>query len=434
MAAGLRAYQQVLADSEARRFTLAGLIARLPISMTGIGIVLLVSLSTGSFGRAGLITAAGTITGALVAPFWGRAIDRIGQAKVLIAAVIINTVSLTILIISVQAHWPLLTSVLASAGVGLGFSSAGAAVRARWSYRLAGSPLLNTAFAFEAMLDEVVFIVGPVLVTFLATSLHPALGIATSGAIGLVGAVALAAQRSSQPPIHPSTRQRGGSQVMPVRILLPVAIACGALGMVFGGMEVVVVAFAKASGVLKYTGVILMAWAFGSLLSGAVTGTITWKASPAQRFRVSAVSLALSLLPLIFVSNPLVVALLLMLSGIAIAPTLIASVAVTQTSVPPSRLTEALAWTSTGLAAGVAAGAAGLGLVIDVWGWRAGFVGVAGAGLMLIISAFFVRSRVRGRRISDLPEPIPARVGISGGRPDRRPAEPTPRRAETRPR
>ena len=82
MAAGLRAYQQVLADSEARRFTLAGLIARLPISMTGIGIVLLVSLSTGSFGRAGLITAAGTITGALVAPFWGRAIDRIGQAKV----------------------------------------------------------------------------------------------------------------------------------------------------------------------------------------------------------------------------------------------------------------------------------------------------------------------------------------------------------------
>ena len=39
-----------------------------------------------------------------------------------------------------------------------------------------------------------------------------------------------------------------------MRILLPVAIACGALGMVFGGMEVVVVAFAKASGVLKYTG------------------------------------------------------------------------------------------------------------------------------------------------------------------------------------
>ena len=304
MAAGLRAYQQVLADPRARAFTFAGLIARLPISMTGIGIVLLVSLTTGSFGRAGLITGAGTITGALVAPLWGRSMDRMGQARVLITAVIINTVSLTILIISVQAGWPLLSSVIASAGVGLGFSSAGAAVRARWSYRLSASPLLNTAFAFEAMLDEVVFIVGPVLVTFLATSLHPALGIATSGAIGLVGAVALAAQRGTQPPIHPGTRQRGGSHDLPVRILLPVAIACCALGMVFGGMEVVVVAFAKASGVLKYTGVILMAWAFGSLLSGAVTGTMVWKASPAKRFRVGAIGLALSLLPLIFVSNP----------------------------------------------------------------------------------------------------------------------------------
>ena len=89
--------------------------------MTGIGIVLLVSLSTGSFGRAGLITAAGTITGALVAPFWGRAIDRIGQATVLIAAVIINTVSLTILIISVQADWPLLTSAARVRGGGVGF-------------------------------------------------------------------------------------------------------------------------------------------------------------------------------------------------------------------------------------------------------------------------------------------------------------------------
>ena len=87
--------------------------------MTGIGIVLLVSLSTGSFGRAGLITAAGTITGALVVPLWGRAMDRIGQAKVLIAAVIVNTVGSGDLIIAVYFGWPLLVSLLASAGVGI---------------------------------------------------------------------------------------------------------------------------------------------------------------------------------------------------------------------------------------------------------------------------------------------------------------------------
>ena len=282
------------------------------------------------------------------------------------------------------------------------------------------------------MLDEVVFIVGPVLVTFLATSLHPALGIATSGAIGLVGAVALAAQHGSQPPIHPGARHRGGRHVLPVGILLPVAIACGALGMVFGGMEVVVVAFAKASGVLAYTGVILMAWAFGSLMAGAVTGTITWRASPAKRFRLGAASLAVSLVPLIFVSDPVVFALLLMLSGIAIAPTLIASVAVTQTAVPPSRLTEALAWTSTGLAAGVAAGAAVLGQVIDALG-LAGRIHRRRRGRRRVDHGRLLRpSRVQGRRIADPPEPSYDASAISRARPDSRPVESTPRRAETR--
>jgi MFS family permease len=128
--------------------------------------------------------------------------------------------------------------------------------------------------------------------------------------------------------------------------------------MVFGGMEVNVVAFAKEAGVLRYAGLILMAWAFGSLVAGAVSGAITWRASPAKRFRVGASLLALSLLPLPFVGHPVVLALLLTLSGIAIAPTLIASVAVTQSSVDQNRLTEALAWISTGMAAGVAIGAA----------------------------------------------------------------------------
>ena len=110
---------------------------------------------------------------------------------------------------------------------------------------------------------------------------------------------------------------------------MPVAIACAALGMVFGGMEVNVVAFAKEAGVLDYAGVILMAWAFGSLVAGAATGAISWHASPAKRFRVGASLLALSLLPLPFIDNPVILALLLIVSGMAIAPTLIASVAVT---------------------------------------------------------------------------------------------------------
>jgi predicted MFS family arabinose efflux permease len=391
VAAGLRVYRQLLSDRRAVAFSLAGFVARLPLSMTGIGIVLLVSLTTGSFGLAGSLTAAATVTGAVVAPLWGRATDRIGQSRVLLLTVLINVVSVTLLVSSIELGWPLAVSFAAAVGIGIGFSLAGSSVRARWTVRLNGSPLLHTAFAIEAMLDEVVFIIGPVLVTFLATALHPALGVGVSAVIGLVGAVALAGQRGTQPPIRPTSAGREGRSRMPWRILLPVAIACTALGMIFGGMEVNIVAFATEAGVLKYAGLILIAWSFGSLVAGAVTGAINWHASPARRFQVGGILLALSLLPLPFVTHPVGVATVLILSGLAIAPTLIASVGVTQSAVDQSRLTEALAWSSTGLAGGVAIGAAAVGHVIDSWDAQAGFIAVAIAGLLLALSGLFVR-------------------------------------------
>jgi predicted MFS family arabinose efflux permease len=393
VAAGLAAYRQVLSDPRARAFTLAGFVARLPLSMTGMGIVLLISLGTGSFGRAGLVTAVGTVAGAVAAPVWGRVIDRVGQARVLVLAAVIQNAGLALLIVSVQLGAPLPATLAAAVSVGAGFSLAGSCVRARWNHRLAASPLLDTAFAWEAVLDEVVFIVGPVLVTFLATAYHPALGLGVSAAIGLIGAIALATQRSTQPPIASRHTDDGRAHRIPVRTLLPIIFASGALGAIFGGMEVAVVAFATEARVLPFTGAILMCWASGSLVSGLATGAFHWRVSPARRLRVGAVALALSLVPLPFVDHPAVVAGLLAVSGMAIAPTLIASVAVTQQAVPTARLTEALSWCSTGLAAGLALGAAVIGQLIDRGGAQTGFVGVVGAGAALVISSIFVRSR-----------------------------------------
>ncbi|SDS41560.1 Predicted arabinose efflux permease, MFS family [Friedmanniella luteola] len=393
MKAGLRTYATVLADPAARGFSLAGLVARLPMAMTGIGIVLLVSLSTGSFAVAGVVTATVTLAGAVSAPLWGRTIDRLGQAPVLVVAAAIWTVSLAVLVVAVEAGWSLPAVLAAAVGVGLGFSSAGSAVRARWSHRLQGSPLLDTAFAVEAVLDEVIFIVGPVLVTFLATTVDPALALGVAGVVGLAGALVLAGQRGTEPPRRPRRSTDAPAAGIHLAALAPVVVASVALGAVFGGMEVVVVAFATEAGVLPFAGAILMAWAAGSLVSGVLTGTVAWRRSPAARFRVGSAALALSLVPLPFVHQPLLVAALLVLSGMAIAPTLIASVAVTQAAVPQARLTEALGWTSTGLAGGLALGAAGLGALIDAGGAQLGFWGVVAAGVLLALAALGVRTR-----------------------------------------
>lgn len=421
MQPGWRAYGIVLADPAARSFSLAGLVARLPIAMTGIGIVLLVSLSTGSFGLAGLVTAVATLSGAVSAPLWGRTIDRAGQAPVLVAASLIWVVAQGLLVTAVLRGWPLALTLLAAAGVGLGFSSAGSAVRARWNHRLQGSPLLDTAFAVEAVLDEVVFILGPVLVTFLATAVHPAVALGVGAVVGLVGALALAAQRGTEPPRRASRVAATATGRIEPRALVPVVLASVALGAVFGGMEVVVVAFASEAGVLPWAGAILMAWAAGSLVAGVVTGTLVWRRSPAARFRIGAACLAVSLLPLPWVREPLLVAALLVVGGMAIAPTLIASVAVTQAAVPQSRLTEALAWSSTGLAGGIAGGAALLGHLVDVGGSSLGFWGVVGAGGLLALAGLGVRG-------GSVPVPAPAPVA----EPAPAPAEPADPQARSR--
>ncbi|WP_152364090.1 MFS transporter [Microlunatus speluncae] len=392
---GFGAYLTLLSDRTALAFSVAGFVARLPVSMTGLSIVLLISLITGSYGQAGIVTACATLTGAVAAPWWGRRIDRLGQGRVLVIAALICNLSLTVLLITVLVGLPLWITCLAAVGVGLGYPSAGSAVRARWSHRLRDSPLLGTAFAFEAIVDEVVFIVGPVLATFVATSIHPALGLVSCVVLGLAGAFALAAQRGSQPPVADPADPVQVRPALSAGRLIPIVLACAALGMLFGGMEVVIVAFADAAGILPFAGFIVMAWAAGSLISAVITGAIAWRVTPARRFRIGAALLAASMVPLLFVQQPVVVALLLVLSGLAIAPTLIATVSVTQESVPGSRLTEALGWTSTGMAAGVAAGAAGLGQLIDHFGAPAGFLGAVGIGLLLVIAAVFVRDPAR---------------------------------------
>jgi hypothetical protein len=284
--------------------------------------------------------------------------------------------------------------------------------------------LLNTAFALEAVLDELIFILGPVLVTFLATAIHPALGVAASATIGLVGALLLAAQRRSQPPVHPRHADAGSSWRLPLSTLVAIAVAGSALGTVFGGMEVVVVAYANRRGVLGSAGLILMAWSFGSLVAGLVAGTVHPRMAPVWRFRWGALALAASLVPLPFIGGPVLLGGLLMLSGMAIAPTLIAAVAVTQSVVPKNRLAEALGWNSTGLAAGVSLGSAVIGRLVDAEGVTGGFLGVVGAGVVLGVVSLLVKIKPPLPPDAETREPDIGDAAVNPAVPNPPPAEP----------
>src|SRR3954452_8036336 len=132
----LSSYRRVLATPGALLFSATGLVARLPISMAGLGIVFLVEAGTGSYGVAGAVAAAYMVANALLAIAQGRLIDSLGQRVVLTVASVAFGVSTGALIVSVQANWPMVTTYAAAAVAGGTLPSVGSSVRARWTHVL----------------------------------------------------------------------------------------------------------------------------------------------------------------------------------------------------------------------------------------------------------------------------------------------------------
>ncbi|HEX8780304.1 MAG TPA: MFS transporter, partial [Nocardioides sp.] len=176
----LSSYRRVLAEPGTLRFSAAGLVARLPISMVGLGIVLLVSSATGSYGLAGAVSAAYMVTNACLSILQARLVDRLGQALVLTTASAAFGLSMTVLVIAVRADWPILATYVAAAVAGGSLPQIGSCVRARWSYVLRDPADVQTAYAIEAVVDEAVFMLGPIAVTVLATAWDPVAGLAVA--------------------------------------------------------------------------------------------------------------------------------------------------------------------------------------------------------------------------------------------------------------
>ncbi len=371
-------------------FSLTALVARLPISMVGLGIVLLAEHETGSYGFAGSVSAVALIANALFAVVQGRLIDRLGQAPVLSVAITLWGVGLAGTMWALSADWPTWTIFALAAVAGGALPSVGTCVRARWSHVLDDPGRLHTAYSFEAVADESVFMVGPILVTMLATGVHPVAGLASALAFGVLGTYAFAAQRSTEPPAH--ARSRGTTpEPMPWAAVLPLAVLCVALGLLFGAAEVATVAFAEEEGRQGAAGFLLAIWALGSLAAGLVSGAISWRRGPLTRLRYGALGMAVAMAPLFLVPSIPTMGLVLLVGGSAIAPTMIAAMSLAAQVLPPARLTEGMAFLHTGIAAGLAPGAALAGVVIDHAGASPAYLVCFGGGVITLLAAAATR-------------------------------------------
>jgi MFS family permease len=388
----LDSYRRVLSRPGAFRFSSAGLVARLPMSMVTLGVVLLVEGETGSYGVAGVVSGVVVLGQASCAVLHGRLVDRFGQGRVLPLAITGFAVSMALLVLAVTRDWPMLLTYVLAALTGAFQPQVGACVRTRWSHLLDRPREVQTAYALESVLDEVVFVVGPVLATMLATLWHPVAGLVVAVVAGLAGTYAFAAQRATEPPS--GQHRRGGARLpMPWRTVLPLALVCLSLGALFGSAEVTTVAFAEEAGSRAVSGWLLAVWAVGSMLAGIVTGAIAWKRGPAVRVRWGSFAMMLAMVPPVFVEGFPLMFLALLVGGCSIAPTLIATMSLTEQTVPPGRLTEGMAILHTGLMAGVAPGAAIAGFVVDHHGASAAYLVAVVAGFVAVVGAQATRTR-----------------------------------------
>jgi MFS family permease len=403
----LRPYRDLLSTPGALGFSAAGFVARMPIAMLGLGIVLMVSRETGSYGLAGTVSAVFALLNAAGAPLVARLVDRHGQRRVALPGIAVHVGGLGCLIALVEAGAPPWTYFLAAAVAAPTFPSIGSMVRARWTHVLGSTRQLQTAYSLESVVDELVFVTGPPLVTLLSTRAWSGAGLVAAVLLLLGGAAVFFAQRASEPPPHPRSHHTGASALrlpgMPV-----IVVVAAWLGTIFGAMEVTAVAFADSRGHPAAAGMLLALYAAGSMLGGLVYGVVHWQASLPRRYVVAATGMAVTLLPLPFVGSLVVLAPLAFLAGLAIAPTIIANVGLIERLVPTGRFNEGLAWSFSGLAVGLAAGAAAAGVVADRTDPRWGFAVAALAGVAAALSSAVGYRRLQAAT-ARLPELQPER-------------------------
>lgn len=395
-------YRRVLATPGSLLFSATGLVARLPISMLGIGIVLLVSSSTGSYAVAGRVAAAYVVANAIFSIIQGRLVDTFGQARVLPVGASAFAVGLGLLMAGVQLDWPRWLVFVAAFVAGASLPPVGACIRARWRHVLDEPGQVHTAFALEAVVDEAVFITGPVVVALLATLVHPLAGLLVALLVGTWGPWFLATQRATEPPSRRGVATRTQAP-MPWVAVAALTLVMMCLGTLFGAAEVVTIAFTEERDATSWSGPLLAVWALGSLVAGVVVGAVHWRRGPADRLVVGAAGMAAAMCVLPYVSSLPGMVLALLVGGLAISPTLIAGMSLAEQVSPPSRLTESLGLLHTGMAAGVALGAAAGGAVIDASGASAAYWVPAVGGLAAVLFAGLTRLAVR----------TPARVEVS---------------------
>jgi MFS family permease len=368
---GLGAYRRVLAAPRVRPLVVFALLARMPIGMGAVAVILFVHGQTGSFGEAGVVAGAYTVGLGITGPSVARFIDRHGSRLVIVPGAFVVMAAMVALVVLGEAGAGTMPLVLAGFLAGAGSTPIGGILRQRWPDLVAPAEL-PTAYALDAVMIEVVFVSGPLLAGVLAAAVGAAEGLLAAGVLGIVGSVGFARLSTVRPGGDPGAERHWlGALASPhLRLLV---LSDLPLAGTFGALDVTLPAFGAHHGAAALGGPFAAALAFGSGVGGIAYGLRPGAFGPPRRALILLGGLmVLTCLPLPAATSIPEMFVFAAVAGVTLAPQITVRNQVVQNTLVAGTATEAFTWLALATTVGASIGSALVGPLVQAAGWRAG--------------------------------------------------------------
>lgn len=392
-------WRELILKPEHLAFVLPGFIGRLPLAMRALGCILLIQDITGEYGLAGLVGASQTLVSAFASPRIGRLADRHGARPVLTITLLIQIAGVIALIGTAYAGAPVPVLLLAAAVIGGSSVPYGSFSRAHWPHHVERGRDLDRAYALEGVQEEVSFILGPALVVFLALEITPSLGLIVSLIMTMFASLGLMRLPELVRHSPVSSDTRSASILRNPTVLMVAGTGLG-MGMVFGSIEISLVAFAEELGSAGWASALIAIFTVGSLIAAVLYGVAPLSMPLRRRLLISVVWLGLWTIPTALADSMTAMIVCVLFAGIGISPWAISGSSLIERGVIATSLTEGFSWFSAATATGAGIGAMLGGLAIDQWGSDGGqVVGIVG-GLLAVGVAVVGQGRLA--RVEDM--------------------------------
>ncbi|HOQ53506.1 MAG TPA: MFS transporter [Micropruina sp.] len=384
-------------------FTALGIIGRLPASILPLALLLYAQSQLGSFALAGLATAALSLGGAAGAVFVGHLADTRGHRLIGVGATLVQTLAMAGFLFTCRPDAPLAVPLGCAALIGFANPQVGGMARARWSQaatqRADRTPFTSAAMAWEGAVDEVSFVVGPVIATTLA-AVAPALPVIIAMALAWIGQVGFALHRTALPPAHEGRlRHEHSPEHIDWTMLVLLGVVTGAVGLLFGSTQTSLAAFFTLRDEQAVTGLVYGTMAVGSATMGLLTNRLPARFSFSWRIVLFGLGSAVVSPLLVFAWDAPSMAVACFLVGVMVGPILVTAYALAERISPPERLSTLMAVLSTIGVVGVAAGAALAGQLVEVYTPQtAAWLATVGALLACVAGLIVTRRLSAGSR------------------------------------